>query len=174
MHDGTAIVHETAIIRIASATPAGRCIDLVLTFTALEPGVTIARRHTDAYGGLNIRLATAADLQLTSHADRPGAGGDAAWSAAIGRWGGSDELTTFAALQKRTNPEYPAQNVAFSKLPWFGPTFPSAGTRYVLDPTRPLKLEYRLWIAPGAASDAAIADAWRTYQTPDSQLRKDE
>ncbi len=71
--DKTPIVHEKVKIRAEKAGPNGRRIDLTITLIAVVDGVTIARRETNNYGGLNTRLAPAKALAITHHADADGA-----------------------------------------------------------------------------------------------------
>ena len=71
-------------------------------------------------------------------------------------------------LQHAGNPEYAGQWIEYPYLPWFQPTFPTAGTRYVLKKGHPLKLQYRLWIHRGdKLPDEADAQQWRAYQQAD-------
>jgi hypothetical protein len=65
------IVRENTTIRAYRATPQGRLIDLEFTFEALGDPVLLARRGTDKYGGLNIRLATVKDQKILTHTDPP-------------------------------------------------------------------------------------------------------
>ena len=84
--DDVPIVREKATIRAWRAEEAGRYIDLALEFEALEDGVTLARRRTQNYGGLNIRLAPIANMKLIHHADPDDADPRMAWQAALGTW----------------------------------------------------------------------------------------
>lgn len=57
-----------------------------------------------------------------------------------------------------------ADAVEYPELPWFGPSFPSAGTRHALEPERPLRLRYRLWLSPGPApGEAELRDQWLRF-----------
>lgn len=166
--DETPIVRERVTIRAYPADKNGRNVDLTLRFTALEDGITLARRNTKRYGGLNMRLAPIEGMKL-SHSRKPAAdesAGPAAWQLATGTWSPSDEPTTLVVFEDARNPGYPGDFVKYPKLPWFQPTFPKAGTRYELKPDAPLLLRYRLWIIDGPAPDAATClERFRGYQS---------
>jgi len=144
--DTTPIVREVATIVAHRADASGRAIDLKLEFTALVDGVKIARRGTNHYGGLNIRLAPIANMKLIHDADPPDAQPRRAWSAATGTWTGAKRPSLLAVLEKAANPDYPGDYVEYPALPWFQPAFPRAGTRYKLKQGHPLVLQYRLWV----------------------------
>ncbi len=165
--DKTPIVRETAIIRAWQTGPHGRHIDLTLRFEALLPEVTLARRGTVHYGGLNIRLARIDDLRLLHHADPEGASPRMAWQAATGRWRGAETPATLTVFESAANPGYPADYIEYPDLPWFQPTFPRAGARQALEPGRPLTLRYRVWIRSGAPPAAdEMREQWANHQQP--------
>jgi hypothetical protein len=162
--DRTPIVRERAIIRARPADAQGRYVDLRFEFTALVEGVSLARRGTDKYGGLNIRLAPVRGLGLLHDADPPGAASRAAWQVATGTWEGAKSTGILAVFERVHNPDYPADYIQYPNLPWFQPTFPKAGSRYMLKEGQPLVLEYRLWIRAGSAPDPAqLREQWRIY-----------
>jgi len=163
--DKTPIVHETATIRAWKSGKEGRFIDLTYTFTALEDGVTLARRGTKAYGGLNVRLSPIKDMKLLHHADKPDAKGRQAWQAAVGTWKGAKKPSALVVFEKAANPHYPGDYIQYPYLPWFQPTFPRAKTRYPLTKAQPLTLRYRLWIKPGSApTEEQFRTQWQAYQ----------
>lgn len=163
--DGTPIVLETATIRAWRTGAHGRWIDLVLRFEALEEGITLARRGSKHYGGLNLRLARIAGMRLLHHADPEDAAPRAAWQMAAGLWPGAAGPASFAVFEKSTNPGYPADYVEYPDLSWFQPAFPRAGTRHALEKTRPLTLRYRFWIRDGAPpEDRELREQWSIYQ----------
>lgn len=165
--NGIAIVRETAVIRAWQTAAHGRWIDLTLRFEALEDGVTLARRRTKEYGGLNIRMARVDDLQLLHHADPEGTSPRAAWQLAAGRWPGAGGPSSFTVFEKSTNPGYPADYVQYPELSWFQPAFPRAGTRHALEKSKPLTLQYRFWIRNGAPpAEQELRHQWDLYHNP--------
>jgi Methane oxygenase PmoA len=163
--DKTPIVRETVTIRAWHADAHGRWIDLALRIEAIEDGVTLARRDTNHYGGLNIRLAAIREMKLAHHADPDGAAPRMAWQSAAGIWPGSTEPSSVTVFEKTSNPGYPADYVEYPDLPWFQPTFPRAGTRHALVKTSPLVLRYRFWIRAGHSPDEKeLRDQWHIYQ----------
>jgi hypothetical protein len=144
----------------------GRFLDLKFQFTALADGVKLARRNTQAYGGLNIRLSPVQGLKLTHHADPSGARPLRAWSDSIGIRAGGTKPVGLAAFEKATNPDYPGDYIEYPDLPWFQPTFPRAGRRFELRKGEPLMLEYRIWIRRKAqVTKAEFESRWRALNT---------
>jgi hypothetical protein len=163
--DVTPIVRETTRIRAHARGPHGRLIDLQFSFTALVEGVTLARRQTELYGGLNLRLAPVSGLRLSHHADSPAASPRMAWQTAAGTWQGSASPSSLTILEWAGNPGYPADYVEYPDLPWFQPAFPRAGTRHTLVEGTPLMLRYRLWLREGPPpSEAACRLQWQAFQ----------
>ena len=168
--DKKPIVHETATIRAWRAGEHGRYIDLTLTFTPLVDGVTLARRGTKHYGGLNIRLSPIKEMKLNHYADPADANPRAAWQSATGTWTGATKPEVLAVFEKADNPGYPGDYVQYPQLPWFQPAFPKAGTRYELKKDHPLVLRYRLWIRSGPPpTEAEYRQQWTLFQNAQEQ-----
>ncbi|HNQ89192.1 MAG TPA: PmoA family protein [Verrucomicrobiota bacterium] len=167
--DRRPVVREWAILRAYPATPRGRVVDLRFELVALEDGVTVARRDTRHYGGLNLRLATPGSQKIQVHTDPLGASPRRAWSDLSGVFSGTT-ASGLTVMQHAGNPEHPGDWVQYPELSWVQPTFPTAGTRYPLSRERPLVLRYRLWIHPGGTPDAAelarFWDAWHAAASP--------
>lgn len=104
--DRQPVVRERTLIRAYRATAPGRVVDLEFHFLALEDGVTLARRGTEHYGGLNLRLARPESQQIQTHTDPPGSVPRRAWSDLSGIFAGS-ALSGLTVLQHAGNPEYP-------------------------------------------------------------------
>jgi hypothetical protein len=168
--DEIAIVRETAGIRAWQAGPHGRWIDLTLRFEALEDGITIARRLTQHYGGLNMRLAKISGMKLSHFADPVDASPRIAWQTASGTWPESIQPSSVTVFEKASNPGYPGDYVQFPDISWFQPTFPPAGRRHALNKAQPLTLRYRIWIRTGQApGEAELRKQWRIYQNSASR-----
>ncbi len=162
--DKTPIVRELATIRAYEAEEHGRLIDLQFEFTGLVEGVTVARRGTKAYGGLNIRLSAVTGLKLSHHADAPESKPRQAWQYATGVWPEAEKPATLVVLEHADNPGYPGGYVEYPKLPWFQPAFPPANTRHPIPRNKPLKLRYRFWILNGGPPDAdRLRKQWNMY-----------
>ncbi len=163
--DKTPIVLETAVIRVWPAGEKGRYIDLTYTFTSLVDGVMLARRGTNAYGGLNIRMSAIEQMKLSHYADPAETKRGAAWQSATGVWTGGTKPAVLAVFERLDNPDYPGDYIQYPDLPWFQPTFPRAGTRYELKKDQPLILRYRLWIRSGQPpTEAQYRQQWDLYQ----------
>lgn len=163
--DREPIVHESATIRAHASGRRGRCIDLKFVFTALQDGVTIARRGTDKYGGLNIRLSTTTRQELVLHNDPVQQIPRRGWADFVATFGERSDPTGILVLQRQSNPNYPGDWIKYPEIQWFQPTFPAAGSRHALKKGSPLVLQYRLWIRRGeVASEECYVDQWRAYQ----------
>jgi hypothetical protein len=168
--DREPLVREEAVIRAYRATDQGRVVDLVFRFLALADGVTIARRETSHYGGLNLRLATPQEQRITVHTDVPAAAPRRAWSDLSGVFA-AQETGGLTVLQHRGNPEYPGDWVQYPEISWVQPTFPTASTRYPLSRERPLVLRFRLWVHRGGAIEPAwAAKLWDAWHAPSAAL----
>lgn len=162
--DKTPIVREIAIIRAYRSKEHGRYVDLWFQFTALADEVTVARRGTDKYGGLNVRLARVEDQVITFHTDAKGSNPTMAWAELSGIFGGGTSLTGLSIIQNEANPDYPGDWIEYPELNWFQPTFPASQTRFPLRTGEPLVLQYRLWIHRGRADEELHAEVWRDYK----------
>jgi hypothetical protein len=163
--DREPIVREQAIIRAWRATPQGRVIDLTFRFVALKDAVTLARRGTEHYGGLNVRMATPASQEIAVHTDPSNAAPRRVWSDLSGVFQGASSPSGLTILQCLRNPDYPGDWVQYPNLSWCQPTFPAAGTRYPLRCGQTLALRYRLIVHSGAKLDEAqAAKLWDAFQ----------
>jgi hypothetical protein len=165
--DREPIVRELALIRAYRATPQGRVVDLTFQFTALKDGVTIARRGTDKYGGLNVRLETPKAQAISVFTGPSNAVPRRAWSDLSGQFPGHDAASGLTVLQHAQNPDYPSDWVQYPELSWCQPTFPASGKRFALQPAKPLVLRYRLWIHAGARPEEEfLAKLWDLLHSP--------
>jgi hypothetical protein len=177
--DRDPVVRELAILRAYRATgpasaPTARVIDLEFRFTALADSVHLARRATNLYGGLNIRLAAVRDQRLDLP---PEAGADElrrSWAGLSGTFPGAAGPSGIVILQHPANPDHPGDWVRYPELNWLQPTFPAANTRHELKPGAALILRYRLVIHRGTPPDTNagndLARAFRHDAAPDSPL----
>lgn len=162
----TPVLRETVFMHAGPADATGRTIDLTFQFQALDDPVTVARRGTELYGGLNLRFAPVRNQTLQSHTDPADHPHRAAWAQISGVFEGGSEPTTVLILQHPGNPRYPGDWVRYPELNWLQPTFPTAGTRYRIDPHQTLTLAYRLWIGPGAPlTDDQARLRWEAFRT---------
>ena len=167
--DREPIVKELATIRAYRTTARGRFIDLVFQFVALKAGVTVARRGTDKYGGLSIRLVQPQGQEISVFTDPVGAKPGRAWSDLSGVFPGQSSASGLLVIQHRDNPDYPGEWVQYPELSWCQPTFPAGGSRYALVPGKPLVLHYRLWIHSGGKLSAEnCALAWDAFHAPEA------
>lgn len=164
-NDQVPIVRETALIRAWRSHPGGQAVDLEFTFAALKPGVTLARRDTRLYGGLNIRLGEVQNQHIFLHTDSAGQTPRRAWSDLTGQFQGGADPVGLAVFQHPGNPDYPGDWVQYPELNWVQPTFPKAETRYPLPIDSPLVLRFRLWVHQGQIEESVLAERWTDYTT---------
>ncbi|HWR99805.1 MAG TPA: DUF6807 family protein [Prolixibacteraceae bacterium] len=162
--DSIPIVQETAIIRVYRETARGRIIDLAFRFIALGDSITIARRGTQHYGGLNIRMQTPKQQKITTRTDSAAMAPVRAWSDLSGLFAGAATPSGLMVLQHQQNPDYPGDWVQYPDLSWCQPAFPASGTRYQLIKGKSLVLRFRLFIHSGTVPDLALASSlWDAF-----------
>lgn len=160
------IVRELSLIRVYQKDNDIRIVDLVFQFEGMRDSVTIARRGTDAYGGLNIRMMTPKNQDLSYFTDKKKANPRRAWSDLSGVFTGPENSSGLMVFQHTQNPEYPGEWVEYPELSWVQPTFPTKGTRYKLEPGDPLVLRFRLIIHNGVKPSEEVArKLWDEYQS---------
>ena len=160
------IVREVALIRAYRATAEGRIIDLAFRFVALKDSVSIARRGTHQYGGLNVRMQTPKHQVISVSTDSINVSPRRSWSDLSGLFAGTETTSGLMVLQNQQNPDYPGDWVQYPDLSWCQPTFPAAGTRFPLIKGRALVLRYRLFVHTGIAPDKGVAASlWDTFNS---------
>ena len=164
------IVREVAVIRAYRSTSKGRIIDLAFRFIALKDSVTIARRGTHQYGGLNVRMQTPKNQHISFTTDSSNLKPRHTWSDLSGLFAGADATSGLMVIQHQKNPDYPGDWIQYPELSWVQPTFPASGTRYKLIPGKPLILRFRLFIHSGSQPDKALSvllwDAFNSELAP--------
>jgi len=167
--DSIPIVREVAIIRACRSTKKGRVIDLAFRFVAAKDSVTIARRETKLYGGLNIRMQTPKFQEISFHSDSSVNKPMRAWSDLSGLFAGSETKSGLLVLQHHMNPDYPGEYIQYPDLSWIQPTFPETGTRFKLAKGVPLILRYRLFVHSGIKPEDAFAmKLWDEFNSKDA------
>jgi hypothetical protein len=168
--DSIPIVQEVAVIRAYPSTARGRLIDLSFRFIAMTDSVTVARRDTKLYGGLNIRMQTPESQEISFYRDSLPDGPKRAWSDLSGLFPRADSESGMLVLQHHLNPDYPGEYIQYPDLSWIQPTFPASGTRYQLIRGKALVLRYRLFVHTGNKPDhdlsARLWDAFNDEAAP--------
>ena len=158
------IVREIAIIRAYPQSNQVRIIDLAFQFKALKEDITLARRGTNAYGGLNIRMMTPESQEISFHTDESSLEPRRAWSDLDGVFTGNKNRSGLMVFQHPENPEYPGDWVQYPELSWIQPTFPTSGTRYPLELDKSLLLRFRLVVHDGGKPALDVINKlWDAY-----------
>lgn len=169
--DSIPIVREVALIRAYRITDNGRVIDLAFRFIAMRDSISLARRGTKFYGGLNIRMQTPEFQEISFNRDSSIADPVRAWSDLSGLFAGSETKSGMLVLQHHKNPDYPGEYIQYPDLSWIQPAFPESGTRYKLVPGVPLVLRFRLIVHSGMKPDDAMVkklwDEFNAEATPE-------
>jgi hypothetical protein len=169
--DSIPIVREVALIQAYQETDQGRIIDLAFRFVALKDSITIARRGTAHYGGLNVRMQTPRQQKITTYTDTSIVVPRRAWSDLSGLFTGAKTSSGLMVLQHFQNPDYPGDWVQYPDLAWCQPTFPASGTRYPLLKGKSLVLRFRIFIHSGTAPDKGLASSlWDTFNSKGTVL----
>jgi hypothetical protein len=169
--DSIPIVSEVAVIRAYRSTKQGRIIDLAFRFVALKDSVSLARRGTKLYGGLNIRMQTPKSQKIAVFSDSTNMVPKRAWSDLSGLFAGAKNSSGMMVLQNKQNPDYPGDWIQYPELSWCQPTFPAAGTRYQLLKGKSLVLRYRLLIHAGTNPETAISEKlWDEFNSESAEL----
>lgn len=164
--DSIPIVSEVAVIRAYKSTDKGRVIDLAFRFVALKDSISLARRETKLYGGLNIRMQTPKNQYITVHTDSSGMVPRRAWSDLSGLFTGAGKNSGIMVLQHQQNPDYPGDWIQYPELSWCQPTFPASGTRYSLVKGKPFVLRYRLIVHAGSVLNNDVSSImWDTFNS---------
>ncbi|MDR1480405.1 MAG: PmoA family protein [Planctomycetaceae bacterium] len=165
--DKEPIVNEKITITVLPLDKNGRKINLEFHFTALVDEVTLARRGTQHYGGLNIRMQPLNEFKTSSfygnEKDIPKIN-QPAWVCSSWNNPKSDGRTELTVFEKATNPDYPGALIQYPNLNWFQPTFPKNGTRYKLEKNKPLTLHYQLWLHNASDNDNTKKETWEIFQ----------
>lgn len=164
--DRKPIVQEVAIIRAYRSTTQQRIIDLAFRFVALKDSISIARRDTKLYGGLNVRMQTPKQQEISVFTDSANMHPRRVWSDLSGIFAGTEKPSGLMVLQHQHNPDYPGDWIQYPELSWCQPTFPAPGTRYKLVPGKPLVLRYRVIIHSGIHPDKDLSEMlWDAFNS---------
>jgi hypothetical protein len=165
--DEEAIVREQTIITVLPLNNNGRKINLDFHFESLVDEVTLARRGTQYYGGLNIRMLPLKEFEIGSFdrnekqipkQEQP------AWVYASWKNPQSDGYTELTLFEKITNPDYPGDLIQYSDINWFQPAFPKKGTRFILKKGKPLALGFQLWLRNVSDNNIIKKETWKKFQ----------
>jgi hypothetical protein len=159
-------MREHLWLRVLPATPAGRALDLDLTWTPLARPVTFTGAAGKSYGGLTLRYAPGTDLVITT----PLGNGkeDLAmtllkWADLSARFGGAAQPSGAAIFVGPDHPDYPptwlTRHYGVLCVGWPGvepKTFPA---------DQPIRCRYRIWIHRSAPDQATLQKAYDAYLT---------
>ncbi|MEX2594334.1 MAG: DUF6807 family protein [Anditalea sp.] len=165
------IVREHVTIQSYKSNNQGRVIDFKVKMEALKEDISIARRGTEGYGGLNIRMMTPDSQEISVHNGDLENQPARSWSVLDGKFKESDDLSGLVILQNAQNPHYPGDWVQFPELSWSQPTFPASGKRHKLIPGEPLTLNFRFYVHSNEKlEEGDLSYLWDAYHSQISPL----
>jgi hypothetical protein len=174
--DKEPIVREQATITVFPLDKNERKINLNFRFESLVDEVTLARRTTREYGGLNTRMLPLKDFKIGSFYGNENDSNEKrnettipkqeqpAWVYYSWKNPKPDGYTELTIFEKTTNPDYPGDLIQYPALNWFQPAFPKKGTRYTLKKDKPLILRYQLWLHNASDNNNTKKESWKNFQ----------
>ncbi len=157
--DEAPIVRERVEIRAFRKADGNRVLDFTVRFNAIEPGVTLARRGTEHYGGISLRMSPRRNQSIQTSPDP-----HQAWAELAGIPHDGESPVGVTILQHADNERFPGDWQAYPNLNWLQPTFPSKGERYELQVGKPLVLRCRIVVHPESYDPVHSAALWTAYQ----------
>lgn len=166
------VVDEKVELCVWSADKTARIVDVFLTLTALKGPVSIGGRHTQSkgYGGFNCRFAPRKETVLFGPNGRqPDVVNKVpmAWSDLSAKFdSGNPRVSGMAMFDSPSNPGFPSgwSNRTYGYL---NPAWPGLD-KYVLEPGKPLRLRYRVYIHRGDVVAGKVVFAQRSFVHPPS------
>lgn len=162
------VAREEVWITAYQADTTGRAIDFDLTWTALEQPITLigAPEEDKGYGGFCFRMAPFDQPALTTPEGLQAGDSDrvpAPWADFSARFGGQDSAGV-TILAHPENPGFPT-GWTLRTYGFLGTAWPGLEP-FVLEPGRPLRLRYRVWLHRGDSEDGMSASAFVGYTEP--------
>lgn len=159
------IVREEVAIRIlpkAIRGFSGRCVDIDVTLTALEPNVAIGGRPHAGYGGMTLRAIPAKNQQIAPNVDADSAQPRRAWCQYSAEFAGGQGRTAMIMFQHPGNPNYPTAHLVYPTLNCFMPAFPGE-QEFALPQGKPVLLRHRIWVRRDDAPQEELKSMWDAY-----------
>lgn len=168
------VVKEALVITVHPAAKDSRAIDFELTWTALDAPVTLWGAAGKSYGGFNLRFGQnkaepnanrRKDTVITT-SEGPSKGRDVenrplAWADITGEVAGAPGRSGVAIFIAKDHPDYPptwlTRHYGCLCVGWPG-VKPKD-----LEPGKPVRCRYRLWLHRGEADEATLRKAYEDY-----------
>jgi Family of unknown function (DUF6807) len=161
------IMAETAWFRVWRSGEVGRAIDVSLQWEAVGQPVTLRGAEGKGYGGLSLRFAPRAGTVITTSAGRQSKDSDrqpSPWADLSARFAGRADRSGIAIFIDADNPGFP-NGWCLRDYGFLGVEWPALDT-VTLEPGKPVRLQYRVWVHRGDAEDGRAADAYANYAQP--------
>jgi len=162
--DKKPIVRERLGVVVHRRAGDARCLDVDLTWTAIGRPVALRGRQGKGYGGFSFRFAPRADTVVTTGSGRTRGnliGRKLAWADLSGKFAGATGHSGAAVFVSPDHRPYPpdatAEQYGVIYIGWPG----LAEAR--LEPGKPVRRRYRVWIHRGAPEAKELAKAYEAY-----------
>jgi len=174
------LFQEDVVCRVFATSEHGRAIDLDLTLTALQDGLSLGGQTqlNKGYGGVTLRFSTAQQGKATQpqvvadgrRITQPDVNRlEALWVDWTGIFNGPNgkplpHRSGGAIFVHPTHPPLPASPPEWITR-FYGPINPTYPGLDMLDipPDKPMRLKYRIWIHRGDAAEGAVEPQYRAY-----------
>jgi len=159
------VVGEELLVTVYRSSESGRTIDVDLTWTAVDKPVTIKGRPGSAYGGFTFRFQKPEGVAITSRegvTKKDLVNARRAWMDLSGTFAGASVASGAAVLIHPEHPGHPPGWLTRHYGPlcvcWPGPKGAT------LQPGKPVRCRYRLWVHRGRPEAAAIQKVYEAYE----------
>ena len=160
------VMIERVWIEVGRATSAARAIDLDFTWIPVDRPITLRGAEGKSYGGLTVRFAVQRQKDATVTVPAGPAADDLPetplpWADMTYRFAGEKQPSGAAIFVPPDHPDFPPTWLTRHYGPlcvgWPG----VKGKKF--EPGKPIRLQYRIWIHPGAVDVAALGAAYEAY-----------
>jgi hypothetical protein len=160
------VMIERVWMEVAKATPTERAIDLDFTWIPVDQPIALRGAEGKSYGGLNVRFAVVKEKDSTitvpagaSTKDLPET--PLPWADLTDTFPGAKQPSGAAIFVPTDHPNYPptwlTRHYGLMSIGWPGVN----GKKF--EAGKPIHLQYRLWIHPGAVDVARLKAAYDAY-----------
>jgi hypothetical protein len=159
------IIDEKVWLRVFRAIDPGRAIDVVISMEPTKDLVSISGREpVKGYGGFSFRFSPREETVLTTPAGKEPEDSDLKpypWADLSAKFAGSETFSGVALFDDVRNPRFPngwtLRHYGFLGVAWPGLEF------HTLRPSKPLTLQYRVYLHRGDAEEGNVAAAYAAY-----------
>jgi hypothetical protein len=160
------VMIERVWIRAYHVSDDTRSLDLEFTWIPVERPITLRGAEQKGYGGLSMRFAPRSERQAAITTPSGRTSGDLVmarlpWADLTAPLGGATAPSGAALMAHPEHPDFPPQWMA-RRYGAMCPGWPGVDNK-TLDPGKPVRLSYRVWIHKSAVELADLERAYAAY-----------